>query len=238
MKTDRPHDEIEELIAADALDALEPAGRDRLAREMAAHGPDCPDCARLLAEYEEVAGWLALALEPTPLSEGAEARLLEAARAEREPVTSAIGRWRRWAAVASVAAALAVVAGAVGWAIAPRGQGSGSQFVAFVAQAGVRVATLTSANGQTLAVAFRSGGSEAWVVGTGVPDPAGHHVYELWYRNGPVGRMQPAGTFVPQKGTVVSKVTVGGAFDTLAVSVEPPGGSEQPTTTPIYLANV
>jgi Anti-sigma-K factor rskA, C-terminal len=238
MKTDRPHDEIEELIVADTLDGLEPADRERLFRKMADHGPDCPDCARLLAEYGEVAGWLALALEPTPLSEGAEDRLLQAALAERQPVASAVGRWRRWVAAASVAAALAVVAGAVGWTIAPRGQGDQSEFLAFVARPGVRVATLASATGRTLAVAFRSGGTEAWVVGTSVPDPVGNHVYELWYRPAVGAKMQPAGTFVPLDGTVVSKVKVGGSFDTLAVSVEPPGGSAQPTTTPIYLASV
>jgi hypothetical protein len=261
MKTDRPHDRIEELVAADALDALDAAERARLVREMAEHGPDCPDCARLLAEYDEVAGWLALALEPVPLSGGAEERLLQAARGEpdsasgpleqapsdgREEVLTlpersarpAIGRWRRWAAAASVAAVLAAVAGAVGWAMAPRGPATQSQFLAFVAAPGTRVATLAAGNSRSLAVAFHPGQREAWVVGTGLPDPEGGKVYELWYRTGTSTRMAPAGTFSPSDGTVVAKVEVGSSFDTLAVSVEPPGGSEQPTSAPIYLVSV
>jgi Anti-sigma-K factor rskA len=261
MKTDRPHDRIEELIVASALDGLDAAERDRLAREMAEHGPDCPDCARLLAEYGEVAGWLAMALEPAPLSAGAEERLLRAARGEpgsypgavdqaptagpEENLTlparsarPAIGRWRRWAAAASVAAVLAAVAGAVGWAIAPSGPAAPSQFLAFVAAPGTRVATLAAGNGRSLAVAFRPGQREAWVVGTGLPDPEGGKVYELWYRTGTSTRMAPAGTFSPSEGTVVAKVEVGSSFDTLAVSVEPPGGSEQPTSAPVYLVSV
>lgn len=261
MKTDRPHDQIEELIVADALDGLDPAERDRLFREMAEHGPDCPDCARLLAEYGEVAGWLALALEPVPLSVDAEERLLRAARggsdsglepSQQVPTDDhdeavvlpersarpAIARWRRWAAAASAAAVLAAVAGAVGWAIAPRGQATQSQFLAFVAAPGTRVVTLAAGDGRSLAVAFRPGQHEAWVVGTGLPDPEGGKVYELWYRTGTSTRMTPAGTFSPSDGTVVAKVEVGSAFDTLAVSVEPPGGSQQPTSKPVYLVSV
>jgi hypothetical protein len=261
MKIDRPHDEIEELIAADALDGLDRSERDRLFNEMAGHGPDCPDCARLLAEYSEVAGWLALALEPTALSEGAEERLIQATRGEPDassrliaeeapagpeqvvalPERSArpaIGRWRQWVAAASVAALLAAIGGAVGWAIAPRGQGAGSQFIAFVARPGAKVVTLAAGGGRSLAVAFRPGERQAWVVGTGLPDPAGGKVYELWYRTGASAPMQPAGTFSPKDGTVVAKVAVGSSFDTFAVSIEPAGGSEQPTTTPIYIVSV
>jgi len=100
------------------------------------------------------------------------------------------------------------------------------------------VATLAAAGDRSLAVTFRPGAREAWVVGTGLPDPAGGKVYELWYRTGASPRMQPAGTFSPRDGTVVSKVDVGTSFDRLAVSVEPSGGSEQPTTTPIYIVSV
>jgi hypothetical protein len=261
MKTDRPHDQIEELIVADALDGLDAAERDRLFREMAEHGPDCPDCARLLAEYGEVAGWLALALEPVPLSADAEERLLRAARGEpasglrpseqgptgdhdeavmlpERSARPAIARWRRWAAAASAAAVLAAVAGAVGWAIAPRGPGVQSKFLAYVAAPGTRVVTLAAGDGRSLAVAFRPGQREAWVVGTGLPDPEGGKVYELWYRTGTSSRMAPAGTFSSSDGTVVAKVEVGASFDTLAVSVEPRGGSEQPTSNPIYLISV
>jgi hypothetical protein len=142
-------------------------------------------------------------------------------------------------AAASVAAVLAAVAGAVGWAIAPRGgPGSQSQFLAFVAEPGTRVASLAAGSGTTLAVAFHPGQRQAWVIGTGLPEPSGGKVYELWYRTGTATQMQPAGTFAPKDGTVVAMVDVGSAFDTLAVSVEPPGGSEQPTSAPVYLVSV
>jgi Anti-sigma-K factor rskA len=261
MKTDRPHDRIEELIVADALDGLDAADRDQLFNQMAEHGPDCPDCARLLAEYGEVAGWLALALEPVPLSADAEDRLLQAARGEPdsgpEPIEDApagdldevvtfpersarpaIGRWRRWAAAASAAAVLAAVAGAAGWAIAPRGHGGQGQFIAFVARPGARVVTLAAGSVGNLAIAFRPGETEAWVVGAGVADPGNGKVYELWYRTGTSTTMQPAGIFSPSAGSVLARVHVASALEALAVSLEPLGGSRQPTTTPISIVSV
>jgi hypothetical protein len=253
MSITRSHEQIEELVAADALDGLEPAERDRLVAEMAAHGPDCPDCARLLTRYSEVAGWLALALHPAPLTEGAEERLIAAARGEPEhgepehggaaerpmPAAPPVTRWRRWVATAAAAAVLAAVGGAAGWALAPRGGGTNGRFLAFVARPGIQVATLTSAQGRTLAVAYRPGERTGWVLGTGLPDPAGGHVYELWYRPGGTSAMRPAGTFVPGGGgAVTTEVELGGSFDALAVSVEPAGGSAQPTTQPIYLLSL
>jgi anti-sigma-K factor RskA len=229
-----PHDELEELIAADALDGLSEADRDRMIEEMARHGADCADCRRLIMAYAETAGRLAMAADPLPLSAGAEDRLIELARGVEREVPAApatvrsisTGRVRRWAATAAVAAVLALVAGAVGYALAPNGPGGG-----------VRVASFKVSAGQTLAVAFSPGTHEAWVVGSNIAAPPNGKVYELWFQSGDTGPMHPAGTFSPTGGGVLSPVSIDPSFSLLAVSVEPPGGSPAPTSAPLFVAS-
>ena len=244
--TDRRHDLIEELVVADALGGLDEAGLRELERELAAHGPACEECRILIAEYGEVAGRLAFAIEPLPLAAGAEDRLIQMARetmplprvAERPVQTRewpspalpgrtgrGTGRARRWIATAAVAAVLALLAGLAGYNLAPKA--ADLRAVAFQAQ-----------GAQQLAVVYQPGSTQALVVGTNLtPLPAGK-VYELWYQPSPDAPMHPAGLFEPKDGKVVARATVGESFVALAVSVEPDGGSPAPTTAPVFLATV
>ena len=246
--SERSHERLEELIAADALGGLDAADREAMVREMAEHGPDCPECIRLVSEYTEVAGRLALSLDPVALSRAADERLLVAARAEppagltapsAEPagpidLTERRRRGRRWLGAAAVAAALVLLAGFVGYSIAPR-PSTQSEFAAFLASPSTRVVALQGKLGQ-LAVAFRPGQREAWIVGSNLPAQSNDRVYELWYSAPNSDAVNPSGTFVPQDGTVLQRTTVGSDVDLLAVSIEPPGGSRQPSTTPIFAA--
>lgn len=258
------HRLIEELIAARSLSGLEEEEQRELVREMNRHGPDCSECRRLLTDYAEVGGWLALSLDPLPTSPEEEERLIRAARSSRtqeiegvtevrqvepaEPAeraeqgipsapTALFVPLRRWLTAAAVAAALAV-GGLVGYSIAPGASGEQQRFLAFVSQPGTRVASFPSTGGQKVAVAFRSGGREAWILGSGLKAPPSGKVYELWFRESPDSPMRPGGTFVPSDGDVLSPARVGVAFDTLAISVEPRGGSKSPTTSPVFLTNV
>lgn len=243
---DRRHDLIEELVVADALGGLDEAGIRELDRELAAHGPDCEECRILIAEYREVAGRLAFAIDPLPLAAGAEDRLVQAAlgTTPRSPVAEAIvqsgdwpssvlpgrldrapGRARRWVAAAAVAAALAVVAGFAGYSLAPKG--GGLRAVAFQAQ-----------GAQQLAVVYQPGGTHAVVVGSNIAPPPPGKVYELWYQPSPDAPMHRAGIFEPKDGKVVAQASVGESFVALAVSVEPDGGSPAPTTAPVFLVTL
>lgn len=238
------HDLIEELVVADALGGLDEAGRLELDRELAAHGGDCAECRALVAEYREVAGRLAFALDPAPLSAGAEDRLLEAAREARprsapggvasrvRPSSVRAGRpggsggaARRWVATAAVAAGLAVLGGFAGYRLAPKS--GGLRAVAFAAQ-----------GGQQLAVVYEPGAGHAFVVGANLPAPPAGKTYELWYQPAAGAPMRPAGTFEPTDGRVVARADVGKEFVALAVSVEPDGGSPQPTSDPVFVATV
>ena len=229
------HDHIEELIAADVLGGLDEAQRLDLQREQATHGPGCADCERLLAEYAETAGQLAFFPEPMALSPGAEDRLIEAARewdravgegsaavlesapAGRRGVGRPRGfRVKGWV-VAAAAAVIAVVAGLLGYAVAPNG-------------AALKTVTLSASGGQRLAMVYATGNRDAVLVGSNVAAPPAGKVYELWYIPRKDAAPVPAGTFQPDSGGgVLMRTTVGAEFVALAVSVEPPGGSATPT---------
>jgi hypothetical protein len=147
-------------------------------------------------------------------------------------------RTTRWVAAVAVAASIAAIGGAVGYAVAPRTPVAESRFIAFLSRPGTRIASFPARGGESLAVAFHPGASQGWVIGSNIARPAGGRVYELWFRAGPTGPMRPAGTFVPSGGTVLSPATVGPEFDTLAVSIEPAGGSTQPTSQPVFLTTL
>jgi hypothetical protein len=224
-----PHDELEMLIAADALDGLDQGDQEQLARLMASHGPDCEECRRLVAEYTEVAGRIGLSLDPKALSAGAEDALVAAARTAAPslgPTRRPAGLGRRWIAAAAVAAALAVLGGAVGYLLAPGP--SRTQAISF-----------PQADGQQLTVVYQPGQRAGLVVGANLQDPGAGRVYELWYQPSPGAPMRPAGVFTPTDGSVVASVTVGSSFVALAVTIEPgPDGSPQPTSNPIFSVSV
>jgi anti-sigma-K factor RskA len=227
----RPHDELEVLIAADALDGLDQADHDRMTQLMEEHGPDCLDCRRLVAEYREVAAAIALVVDPVPMSTGSEDALVQAATGHSGqkpgPVLARrrIGRPRRWVAAAAVAAALAVLAGVIGYNLAP-------------GPAAIRTLTLSGNVQGQLTLVYQPGHTEARLVGSGLADPGAGKVYELWYQPSPDAKMVPAGVFTPSKGSVQgAPVTVGSSFDLVAVTIEPgPDGSPQPTQQPILTA--
>ena len=225
MSSRLPHDELETLIAADALDGLEDAEQERLARLMASHGPDCAECQRLVTEYTEVAGRIGLLLDPEPLSAGAEDGLVAAARARQPSEIDGprVGRpARRWIAAVAVAAAVAIVAGVVGYALAPN-------------QSGLRTVTLQGTVPGRVTLVYQPGRSDAVLVAAGLADPGEGKVYELWYQPSAGARMRPAGVFTPTDGSAVVPATVGSSFVVVAVTIEPgPDGSPQPTSTPIF----
>jgi anti-sigma-K factor RskA len=246
------HEQLEELIAAVSLDGLDDADVGRLERELAAHGPECAECGRLRAQHAEAAAFLALALEPLPMSPGAEERALAAVRALdlgapshrarrtrggsiRAGVQTGM-RGRRWFAAIAAAAALVVAAGG-GYLLRGGSQGPSSDFLAFISRPGTRSIQFPARGDEQLALYYRPGEHNAWVAGSGLSQPAGNGVYELWYRTPGAPAMTPAGTFVPSGDAVAQQVTLGTSFDTVAVSVEP-HENEQPTGPVVFQASV
>ena len=240
-----PHERLEELIAVQALGGLDPADRKELALEMHRHGTDCAECRRLVSDYAEVAGMLALDLVPEAVTIEEEDRLLQAARggspklrsvpdqaspAVASPARGAPERVRRWVGFAAVAASIAILGGLAGYALAP---GSSEP---------LRAVTLSPAGGAgesaSLTVAFQEGTGRAWLIGSDIPPPPEGEVYQLWFRGPDEEAMRPSDTFVPTGGRVLVPADLDGVVELLAVSVEPRGGSESPTGPVLFQASV
>jgi hypothetical protein len=250
--SDRPvHDRLEELYAAEALSGLDDDGRHELREILTWHDPRCAECARLRADYADVAATLALSLEPVQTAPGAEERLLTATRTveQRQGVTArgvlppSVARLddvreereeKRRRPMRVVAAAMAAAACLLGAAIlgySVRGTTSSPDQIvaAYTAQPGTRSATMAHGD-QQVVVYYRPGQQTALVVGHGLDDPPAGHVYELWYLPEGQTDMAPGGIFTPEDGTAVAPATIAAPFTTLAVSIEP-GYMTAPTGT-------
>ena len=229
----RDHERIEELLVVGALGGLDPEDAELLARERAEHGPACEECARLEREYGEVAGRLALALDPVPVRDGFEdevvARALDRARGLVERRRAV---WRR---LSMLAAAAAFLVG--GWVLRDLTlpEGSAGPPAAFLADA-----TLVRFEGPaegSLAVAFRPDRPGAYLLGADLPVPPQDGVYALWLVEGehPVS----GGCFSPEDGAVVVPIEADvGRADLLAVTIEAAACPSAPTTDPILAADL
>jgi anti-sigma-K factor RskA len=192
-----------DLTAAYALDALDPAEAEAYER----HLGQCEECREQLAELNEGAATLAFGtVAPAPPAR-LRASILDAAAAERSNVVPLLRR--RWVArglaVAAAAAACIVVGLAVSLSQSSRPAVSWKLSVGPTGKAVLAVSGLaTVPHGEAY---------EAWLIPAGrPPQPAGLF-------SGSTTGVRLHGT-LPQRGVV-------------AVTVEPAGGSNKPTTKPI-----
>jgi len=75
--------------------------------------------------------------------------------------------------------------------------------------------------------------SQALFSASGLPDPGADHVYQLWVVNPDV--TTSAGILADDAGTARQLADEFSSGDALAVTLEPAGGSTQPTTTPLVV---
>lgn len=237
MKEDRGHEVIEQLLSVAALGGLDPDDDAVLEREMAVHG-DCPECRRLRDDYAEVAGRLALTLEPVAVRPGLEEETLRLARgagsAGGERATHA-GGGRLLRGLVAVAAALVLFAG--GWIARDL---SGSRDGARVALPSTVVPFQGTGQGTggNLSVAYEPGRAGVYLFGSALQAPPSGMVYEVWMIQGetPV----PATCFTPaSNGSLFTYLDDElGSTQALAVTVEPATCPAAPTTSPILTAAI
>jgi anti-sigma factor RsiW len=226
---------IHELTAAYALDALDADERD----EYEAHLPGCETCQEELAVLAGTTEALAIAASGPAPSAALRERILADARAEPQAVVPIErARSRRTAPLLAAAAAVAaVVAIGIGiWA----SQLSGDLDEARAALERERAAAAVLADPDARSVALQAGDGRLVVGSDGRavlvldeldPAPSGR-TYEMWIVSGETPAR--AGLFPGRDGTdVVALDGVVSAGDVVAVTVEPKGGVDQPTTDPI-----
>jgi hypothetical protein len=241
----RDHERIEELIVARALGALDGDDEREYARERDAHGAECAECLRLEAEYGEVAGRLAFSLDPEPVREELEERVVgfaagsvailerddaDGAGAPRRPTRRPGGVVLR--PLVAVAAAAVLFVG--GWAIGAVTSGDDGSGVPVDA----RVVALEGDGDGTLATAYRPGDAGVYVLGSGLQAPPEGQVYELWMIDD--GTPIPGACVRPSPdGSVFAFVDAEvGTTDTMAVTVESADCPSAPTSDPIFVATL
>lgn len=215
-----------DLTAAYALDALDPAERDRYE----AHLAGCERCREELQGFWRVGGALAHAAGGPAPPPALRERILDAARAERPNVVPLRPRWAKRAlpAVAAVAAVAALGLGL--WGASVSGElDQAQQELAILGDPNAR--TFASPDGEANLIVTPTG-EAALVVRTLAPAPAGKD-YEIWVFVD--GEPRPAGIF-DQPGVAVLSHTVEPG-QVVAVTLERDGGVDAPTGDPLFTAS-
>jgi len=227
------------LTGAYALDAL-PAEE---CQTFVAHLAECDSCATETAELMATAARLALLTE-RPAPEQLRATILRAVERTRQlapvvttPLAGVVdldsrrGTRRRWvAAVGGALAAAAAIAGAV-FVLGDEGDPVGDVIAA--GDARTYSSELPDGGAATLYV---SASEEAGVITfSDLPDPGSGQTYQMWLLDAE-SNATPEDTFDPSASGSASVLLEGAseAFS-VAITVEPDGGSSAPTSTPLAI---
>ncbi|MEU9735129.1 anti-sigma factor [Streptomyces sp. NPDC048002] len=239
--------DLHTMTGAYALHALSDEEREAFER----HLSGCEACAQEAAELSATAARLGLAVSVTPRPELRE-RVLRRVTGVRQETPGAtplrrsgrtVRRARplsRWALAACLAAAAAFGGTAV-WqhqraedAVerARRAEQGAGEIAAVLSAPDARTRAAELAGGATGTVVVSRGQDRAVFLASGMASPPEGKVYQLWFEDD--GTMRPAGLMDP--GRADQAVLMEGPVDDasgMGVTVEPAGGSEQPTSTPV-----
>ena len=245
MKT-YTHDELRTLASAHALDALDADDAAAIQRHLAT----CAECRGVFDDALEAAAMIAISAPGARPPAALKDRILAAARAEGQParvVDIAAVRSRRaglltparltaaaFAAAAAVAAVVAVSARSDADRLRSQRDALAAAAGSLAGQEGRVLALRNGAEATDASIVVPQSG-DAVLVSQLATAPAAH-VYQVWA--------------IPPGGAPVSIGTIGGgatalrlsrdltAGTTIAITVEPGGGSRSPTTKPIGAAKV
>ena len=252
--TDDPHDDgqadVRDLLGAYALNAVDDVERRAVERLVAAD----PETARELAGLVETAALLGGAVAAKPPAEVRAAVLAQigrtpqvgspkqvraagaasSGRADRVARRSGPSRRTAWLAVAATALGAAVIPSAVAWQQAQQAHRAEQQAEAIADVLADPAARVVHANvtGGGVAVGILAG-QRALFTASGLADPGVGKVYQLWVLRD--GKPLPDAVLPNDAGCVRAITDKFAAGDSLAVTIEPTGGSMQPTTTPVVV---
>ncbi len=138
------------------------------------------------------------------------------------------------------AAAVIIAVGFGGWALqshhdAQQATAQQSALVNLFGASDVRTVSGAVPGGGSATVVLSDSQDKALFVTAGMPALPSDKVYELWTIT---DKAAPAGTFEGSTGSVVTLPSAALSANKIAVTVEPKGGSQQPTTAPVMTVNV
>lgn len=248
-------DDRHTLTGAYALDALDDAER----RMFEEHLETCADCRAEVAEFAATAAYLGMAVAVQPpaqlrdrvLTQIRQVRQLPPERSNVVPLRAVSRRrFNLMAVAASILAVLAIALGVVAYQndqradeLAAEAQQSQQELDALAAESERVASILAAPDAQTTFGEVRDGGQAAAVASEeegevilltrGLPELAENLTYQLWFISGDPDAQEivSGGVLdVPPDGdlTLVTDGDLAGV-NTIALSVEPSGGSEQPT---------
>lgn len=254
--------DLHDLAVLYAVDALEP---DEV-QEFEAHLADCAECQLEVHEMSDVTSELSRSVEATPPSSLRAAILAQIAEtpqqsptlpaAEPAPAPAPTPRIlpergsnvvelasRRPSRLPYLVAAASVLlaVGFGGWALQSRqdvteAHRQYTSIAELLATPDVRTASGALPGGGSGTVVLSRVQERAVFVAEDMPDLADSQVYELWTFD---GGASPAGTFAPADGpAVVNLPSAALSAARILITVEPSGGSDHPTSTPIMSVDV
>jgi anti-sigma-K factor RskA len=229
--------EVHTLSGAYALDALTEIERAEFSRHVA----ECPACATEVAEFRETVARLGTAAWETPpvrlrdnvMAQVQRTRQVTASsRAERTDRGADVARWRRRTVAAVAAGLIAVGGGATAWVVQEqrvnRAVSATSEVTSVFAAGDAQIHVADARGGGRVTVAVSPSQHRAVAVMSDMPALPKDKAYELWLITG---------TSAARAGLIAGGQTSGyavlpplGGADTVAVTVEPAGGSTHPTT--------
>ena len=235
------HRELQDLIPAHALDALE--SDDALLLEQ--HVETCDACRRELDEMRETTALLAFATTPIEPPARLRASILDAVAeplpAQVRPQRTRLAFLRGALAGTLAGAAIALVIGIALHSQLDTARSSRDAQAAVVAsllRPGSEVEQLTgNVQGANVQGAVVRNGSSGKLVLVDLPHTASGRTYQAWLI-GPDKKPVPAGTFGGGKAVVVGLDGNARGPKTVAITVEPDGGSKAPTTAPVASAQL
>lgn len=225
--------DLHSLIAPYALDALDQDERSRFET----HLDQCSTCRTELAGFQSTAARLGEVTPQTPPPALRERLLAEVAKtSQQRPVVTSLaqrrGLRRTLPRLAMAAAFLVGTVGVGGYVIERNAADNAKDDYATVSS------VIAASDANTASKSFAAGGNvrlissvdqdAAVIFAHGLPSPGKDKVYQVWMidSSGPTSQ----GTFLRDGQMIMKGVT---DADKVAVTVEPEGGSELPTTSPV-----
>ncbi|MER5871155.1 anti-sigma factor [Streptomyces sp. NPDC002044] len=235
MTTDSDH--LHALSGAYAVNALEPGERDAFAR----HLTRCPGCEQDVREFSATAARLgsAVALAPPPAMRTEVLARIDTVR-QLPPARRGMVALRRRALPLALAACLAgglagglALGGAALWSgeESPRPDRALQDLASVITAPDARTVSGRSPGGATATVVLSARQDRAVFLGSGLPPAPEGKTYQLWFADG--SAMRPAGLLAGDGGTLMTGSP--GRASAVGLTLEPAGGSAQPTTAPVML---